>query len=870
MDKRLALHELAARHDLDAGGTKRLAELGGLHGEPAALAQRLPRGLAVLAAALIGLGLVCWIAANWGELGRAGRFALLQGLVVVSMLGAWLRPAARTPLGLLALLAIGGLFAYFGQTYQTGADPWQLFALWALLGLPLALGARSDVLWAPWALVAMTAVSLWVQAHTGHRWRVQPHDLATHAIGWTAALVLTAALSSLLRRVTGAGPWALRTALVLTVVLVSGTALGGLFSRTVGAHYPLALVVLAGLFAVAARRRFFDVFALSAVALGLNVLLVAGLARWLFEGVRGDAIGAFLMLGLAAAGLLAATVSGVLKLARRHAPAAAAESSGAAAAAPERDGLAAALQAAVAEGLLPPDARLPEDDSRPWPVVLLTALGAWLAALPLLAVVGLLLGDVLTEGAGPYVVGMLLLAGAVTVLRARGVPLFGEQLAMPALLVGGGSLGVGLYRDLPGAGAAAVLATLALGVALASRAPWLRTVLGAVAAGFFVLACVPEHLWFGGPDHSLALALHAGLAVWAAALFAQQRLLQGGARAPLAAAVESLAAGWLPAVLCGLAVWSGMGFLVGAHGGTTARIAQELGSLLLGGRSALPWLSMALAAAGALWLGRTWPGLRRAIWAAAGGVLVALAGVMPALGAVLFALALCAASARWRLALACAVAAVWIVGAFYYQLHWTLSSKALVLIAAGALLGALAWLASDRAPRVSAAEAAPVGGLRPVGLVLGLVAVLAVANAGIWQKERLIAHGAPVFVELAPVDPRSLMQGDYMRLAYRLPDAVRSGLPSPLGAERPRLVAERDARGVARLLRLDDGRPLAASELRIELTPKDGGWTLVSDAWFFAEGQAQRFEAARYAEFRVADDGRALLVGLRDEALGAL
>ena len=47
--------------------------------------------------------------------------------------------------------------------------------------------------------------------------------------------------------------------------------------------------------------------------------------------------------------------------------------------------------------------------------------------------------------------------------------------------------------------------------------------------------------------------------------------------------------------------------------------------------------------------------------------------------------------------------------------------------------------------------------------------MLPVANVGIWQKEQLIAHGQPVFVELAPVDPRSLMQGDYMRLEFRVP-----------------------------------------------------------------------------------------------------
>jgi hypothetical protein len=183
-------------HRLDADATRRLHELAGLDGEPPALAGLLPRGIAVLAAALGGLGLIFWIAANWETLGRFGRFALLQGVFLAACAGALWRPAARQPLLLLALLAIGGLFAYFGQTCQTGADPWQLFALWAGLALPLAVAVRSDVLWAPWALVAMSAVSQWVHAHTGHRWRAEPHDLQAHAIGWAACSAAIGRVSS--------------------------------------------------------------------------------------------------------------------------------------------------------------------------------------------------------------------------------------------------------------------------------------------------------------------------------------------------------------------------------------------------------------------------------------------------------------------------------------------------------------------------------------------------------------------------------------------------------------------------------------------------------------------------------------------------
>ena len=103
MQDRQTLLELAAHHRLAPAQAKQLLQLAGLASEPAALARWLPRGVAVLAAALGGLGLVMWIAANWETLGRFGRFGLLQALVLVAGVGAAARLQARAPLALLPL-----------------------------------------------------------------------------------------------------------------------------------------------------------------------------------------------------------------------------------------------------------------------------------------------------------------------------------------------------------------------------------------------------------------------------------------------------------------------------------------------------------------------------------------------------------------------------------------------------------------------------------------------------------------------------------------------------------------------------------------------------------------------------------------------
>ena len=486
--------------------------------------------------------------------------------------------------------------------------------------------------------------------------------------------------------------------------------------------------------------------------------------------------------------------------------------------------------------------------TRPWPVVLLTALGAWLAAVPLIGVVGLLFGDMLREGAGLYLLGVSTLVGAVVVLRSRELPLFVEQLAVPALLVGGGALAIGLFKDLPDPMAAAFLAALAIGLAVAIPVSWLRVPLGAAAAVLAALAFLPDR-WSGSAMVLASwLAWHAIFGVWLAGWRARDRFT----------ALEPMLAGVALAVLAALAWWSGPSMLGGAAIGTSG---GTLSALPMPQAIALPAASFVLGAAGLAWLALRWPSLRRPWSVGVAVVLGALCVFLPALGAVVAVACVLVATRHWRLAGAAALSAAWIIGSFYYRLDWPLSHKAIVLAAAGAILGALAWSAArrDRA-------AAPVRSAPRAGIAITVLAVLAVANVGIWQKERLIREGQPVFVELAPVDPRSLMQGDYMRLEFHLPvDNVKTQ-----GGQRPRVVATRDARGVATLRRLHDGTPLGPGELLIELTPKSGRWILVTDAWFFEEGEAERWAKAKYGEFRVREDGQALLVGLRDAGLRPL
>jgi hypothetical protein len=95
--------------------------------------------------------------------------------------------------------------------------------------------------------------------------------------------------------------------------------LWSLFSSGSHGVYPITLITVAALGYAFSQRRLFDVFVISAIGLSANVLLVSGLARALLHDTRGAEIPLMLLIGCAAAGLLAATVKLILHLSRRYA-----------------------------------------------------------------------------------------------------------------------------------------------------------------------------------------------------------------------------------------------------------------------------------------------------------------------------------------------------------------------------------------------------------------------------------------------------------------------------------------------------------------------------------------------------------------------
>ncbi len=135
--------------------------------------------------------------------------------------------------------------------------------------------------------------------------------------------------------------------------------------------------------------------------------------------------------------------------------------------------------------------------------------------------------------------------------------------------------------------------------------------------------------------------------------------------------------------------------------------------------------------------------------------------------------------------------------------------------------------------------------------------VFATINGQIAAKSTLLRRGRSVYLELAPVDPRSLMQGDYMVLDYGVSRDLQH-------AERDGdVVLAVDARGVGRFARVDDLRPLAANEQRLHFK-KHARVSLGAESFFFQEGDRALYQNAKYGELKVTPTGESVLVGLCD------
>lgn len=152
-------------------------------------------------------------------------------------------------------------------------------------------------------------------------------------------------------------------------------------------------------------------------------------------------------------------------------------------------------------------------------------------------------------------------------------------------------------------------------------------------------------------------------------------------------------------------------------------------------------------------------------------------------------------------------------------------------------------------------------------ILFNLLLLLGYFTYSIRAKEEILGEGQLVLLELAPVDPRSLMQGDYMNLRYAISRDVDTETEKL--SRRGYCVIKIDQHGVGRKVRFQqDSSPLDKGEYLIKYTsPNEWIINIGAESFFFQEGHAEKYERAKYGALRIDKNGNSLLVGLYDQGL---
>ena len=151
---------------------------------------------------------------------------------------------------------------------------------------------------------------------------------------------------------------------------------------------------------------------------------------------------------------------------------------------------------------------------------------------------------------------------------------------------------------------------------------------------------------------------------------------------------------------------------------------------------------------------------------------------------------------------------------------------------------------------------------KPLIIALNLLAVLIIFNRSVVQKEDILKDGKLILLRLAPADPRSLMQGDYMRLQYAIADDLDSRRIPKRGFFVVRLTAD----GVGEKVRIQEQRsPLQPGEYLIEYTFNGFEANIGAESFFFQEGLGERYAKAVYGGLRTDAGGNSVLIGLYND-----
>lgn len=135
------------------------------------------------------------------------------------------------------------------------------------------------------------------------------------------------------------------------------------------------------------------------------------------------------------------------------------------------------------------------------------------------------------------------------------------------------------------------------------------------------------------------------------------------------------------------------------------------------------------------------------------------------------------------------------------------------------------------------------------------------------RNELHLKNSDSIFIQLQPVDPRSLIQGDYMVLNYHLfwHDVSLNQIQNQATVI-AYIQVDHDKRVTATTLTAKYPQKIQLKNLSNQIDQLYPA----SNSFLFAEGLAECYQRAEYAEFKINPQGKSILASLRDANLAAL
>lgn len=210
---------------------------------------------------------------------------------------------------------------------------------------------------------------------------------------------------------------------------------------------------------------------------------------------------------------------------------------------------------------------------------------------------------------------------------------------------------------------------------------------------------------------------------------------------------------------------------------------------------------------------------------------------------------------------------LWFVflGFKYYDLAWDLLHKSILMIVIGVIFLIIAGY-FDQKNSYDPKSSATVFSWKPIFLIILLQ--LSILSVQVIKSEIVLQQGETVILELQPIDPRSIIQGDYVILAYK---AGNLEIPNGKYDERVNMVLRKDEKNIYQYAGYYQHRKKWNKDFQSQpddviITGRYNGHNQVHfgiESYFVPEGTGLEVEEnANFAIVKVAKDGNAILTKL--------